>query len=187
MVLPCAALISSRGFEEQFESQVPSFAGSAKTLWIPSWTAWVADAASDPDEPLQRALDEYALFVLDERKGGQGERASFVEDAIGSYANAVLSFGDLPISSLTEDDETHHRVVSEKALLVLLALEDEVGTAALRRAIRGMVQGLRGSEYGWTDLRAAVEAESGRDLGEFFRRWVNQTGIPEDFRKRYEK
>jgi aminopeptidase N len=49
-----------------------------------------------------------------------------------------------------------------------------------------MLQGLRGSTYGWVDLRVAVEAETGRDMGEFFRRWLNEPGIPENFRKRYE-
>jgi hypothetical protein len=47
------------------------------------------------------------------------------------------------------------------------------------------VQALRGSTYGWSEMRSALEAESGQDLSELFRRWLTEPGIPGDFRRRY--
>jgi aminopeptidase N len=44
---------------------------------------------------------------------------------------------------------------------------------------------LRGSEVGYDDLRAALEQSTGKNLAETFRIWLNEKGIPADFRDRY--
>jgi hypothetical protein len=44
----------------------------------------------------------------------------------------------------------------------------------------------RGQEVGFDDPRAAVEQTCGKDLGSFFRDWLYGTGLPPDFRSRYE-
>jgi aminopeptidase N len=49
-----------------------------------------------------------------------------------------------------------------------------------------MVQSLRGSTYGYAELRSALEQECHQDLGPMFREWLTETGIPADFRQRYE-
>jgi aminopeptidase N len=48
-----------------------------------------------------------------------------------------------------------------------------------------MIQALRGSTYGWHDLRSAVEGESAQNLASMFRDWLNQPGLPADFRARH--
>ena len=37
------------------------------------------------------------------------------------------------------------------------------------------------------DLRVAIQLETGEDPAEFFRLWLNQPGIPDEFRKKYEQ
>ncbi len=50
-----------------------------------------------------------------------------------------------------------------------------------------MVGSLHGSRFGYADLLSALELETGQKLGDFFRLWLDQTGIPEDVRARYEE
>jgi aminopeptidase N len=69
--------------------------------------------------------------------------------------------------------------------LLLFALEDAGGRDALHRATRRMLQALRGGTWGRNELRSALEAETGKDLGEFFRVWARPDEIPAAFRAAY--
>jgi hypothetical protein len=44
---------------------------------------------------------------------------------------------------------------------------------------------LRGQEVDYNDLRSALEQSTNRSLGPMFRLWLNEKGIPRDFRDRY--
>ena len=73
-----------------------------------------------------------------------------------------------------------------KSELFLAALEDRCGQDALRQAMRHLAESLRDTAYGYTELRSAVELECQADLGPMFREWTTETGIPGDFRLRYQ-
>jgi len=72
-----------------------------------------------------------------------------------------------------------------KRLLFAFALEEKIGRDAFARGLRRMVQARRGLDWSIDDLRSALELESGQNLAEFFRVWLYQPGIPDDFRRRY--
>jgi hypothetical protein len=74
---------------------------------------------------------------------------------------------------------------NEKMRAFAFALEDRLGRETLHAGLRRMVQARRGDTWNRNDLRAALELESGQDLAEIFRRWLDEPGIPEDFRARY--
>ncbi|MGH9709331.1 MAG: hypothetical protein ACRD37_02135, partial [Candidatus Acidiferrales bacterium] len=70
--------------------------------------------------------------------------------------------------------------------LFLFALEDRCGRENVEHAIAHMVYALRGQEYGYMDLRVALEQECRQDLSSMFATWLDQKGIPADFRARYQ-
>jgi hypothetical protein len=70
-----------------------------------------------------------------------------------------------------------------KANLLAVALEERLGRPVVLAALRRVLQARRGQTWNANDLRAALEAESSQDLGEFFRTWLGQRDIPETFRK----
>jgi aminopeptidase N len=39
---------------------------------------------------------------------------------------------------------------------------------------------------GYNEIRSAIEQESGKDLAEFFRRWLYELGIPKGFSAKYQ-
>jgi hypothetical protein len=70
--------------------------------------------------------------------------------------------------------------------LFFFALEDRCGEKNVHRALARILRVLRGKTWGVSDLRSAMEAEcGGADLADFFREWLNKSGIPEEFRARY--
>lgn len=67
----------------------------------------------------------------------------------------------------------------QKGGWVLHMLRDEVGDDAFTRGIRAYVDRHRHGNAMTDDLRAAVEAASGRDLKPFFTQWLTRPGFPE--------
>ena len=70
--------------------------------------------------------------------------------------------------------------------MFFVALEDRYGKENVRRALAHLVRSLRGSRFGFAELRSALELETQQNLGDFFRLWLDQTGIPPEVRARYE-
>jgi len=66
-----------------------------------------------------------------------------------------------------------------KAAMVFHMLKAEIGAQAFDAALRRFYAAERGRIADWTDLQAAFEAETGRDLGWFFAQWIDRAGLPE--------
>lgn len=65
-----------------------------------------------------------------------------------------------------------------KSAYLFLMLRDMLGDEAFDRGIRLVWERHRFRQAGWSDLRAAFEEASGRDLAGFFDQWVTRTGAP---------
>jgi aminopeptidase N len=83
------------------------------------------------------------------------------------------------------DPPEQRAIALAKAPLFFVALEDNCGEEAVRKALARVVTLLRGQQVGYSEIRSAIEESSGKDLAEFFRVWLYEKGIPKDFRARY--
>jgi hypothetical protein len=76
----------------------------------------------------------------------------------------------------------HHGISSvvgyNKAAMVFLMLRDRIGTPAFERGLRLLWEGKRFQVASWADLEAAFSAASGQFLADFFKQWVERTGVP---------
>jgi hypothetical protein len=144
-------------------------------------------ATPDPDiGVLNLALSAYAQRLARDAQGASSDRSTFLSEEIARFDVLLGVTKDTPILSLQPPiSAVQLRPARQKAILFLFALEEKVGKKNLLAAVKRMIQALRGSTYGWTELRSAVEAESAQDLASMFRDWLNQSGIPVDFRSRY--
>lgn len=181
---PAGALIHPNGFA------VGSASEDSLTLveqsWPWTWAQDVARPSAAPDETLQHALIHYAALLAELSRSNGAPRPFRVQSFLRSFENLSATAKEIPVALLMPNDpEPQYAIGNWKAALFLVALEDEIGTDNLHRALRQMIQGLRGSTYSFTDLRSAAEVASGKNLAEFFRLWLNQPGIPADFRARY--
>ena len=130
---------------------------------------------------------QYAPIVLDESRGGAAARRKVVVYLIHEYDDARVKAVEKPLRALTEGDPwEQRRFAYTKGPLFFIALEDKCGEAGARKGIAHMIQTLRGQIAGYDTLRSALELETGQDLGAFFRTWLDEKGIPEEFRKSYE-
>ena len=110
-----------------------------------------------------------------------------MQNALHLYTGTQMPVKEVSLLAMTEG-----KVLAEKPFalakeeMFLVALEDRCGHENLRHALRHLAQSLRGSKYGYDELRSALEQECRQDLGPMFREWLAETGIPDDFRARYE-
>jgi hypothetical protein len=131
---------------------------------------------------------EYAPIVAAKSRDGEAARRSAVQMRLRAYDDAKAKAVEKRITDITWQDPWELRQLAySKGALFFVALEDRCGEAPARQAITHLVQALRGETGGFSELRSAAEEQTGQNLADFFRTWLNQTGIPADFRTRYEE
>jgi len=136
---------------------------------------------------LGEGLPAYATIVIDEALEGEAARRRRVEELLHEYNDALTKAVEIRLGIVKMNDPPEQRAISlAKAPLLFIGLEDECGKAPVRKALARVVSLLRGQEVGYNDIRSAIERESGKDLAEFFRRWLYELGVPKEFRARYE-
>jgi hypothetical protein len=147
-------------------------------------TMYVSPAAA---VGMGEGLPEYATIVLDEARSGADARRKRVAEYLRRYDDASKDSTESPLGEVMMGDAVGpRRIALAKAPLFFVALEDVCGEGPMRTGLAHLLAVERGREAGYADLRAALEESSNRDLARMFRLWLNEKGIPEDFRERYQ-
>ena len=151
---------------------------------------WFGDEmypAPDAAVGLGEGLPEYATVVIDEARNGPSARRKRIQRYLKEYDDARKSGVEKALGiTMLGDPAEQRRIALAKAPLFFVALEDACGADAMRNGLKQMVQLLRGQEASYDSLRSALEEASGKNLAELFRVWLNDNGIPQDFRERYQ-
>ncbi len=133
------------------------------------------------------SLATYAVMLANPNSGVPPARAGVIRQRIAHFDQLGNEAAERPIAFVTSGDIAQQREMgSAKSTLFLFALEDRCGRENVEHALAHMVYALRGQEYGYTDFRSAIEQECHQDLSSMFATWLEQKGIPADFRARYE-
>ncbi|HKW87656.1 MAG TPA: hypothetical protein VJN21_02760 [Candidatus Acidoferrales bacterium] len=172
------------------KSSAPSFDKAYATLFGPAQlsSTWFDHLIRPRPEAwkLSEALVGYASDQQDERTSAHSSRIDTIISNLSDYDGERANIAERPIASLAPNDpEVELQIGGDKLTLFFYALEDKCGRDNLNRALAHMVSALRFQQYGYDDFRSAVEQECHQDLGPFFRSWLNEKGIPADFRARY--
>jgi hypothetical protein len=184
VAFPGGALVDAAALSQGIQSD--AFVEAVSHAFAHNWFGDQIYAAADATLGIGEGLPEYATIVIDEARGGQAARHRRVTQYLFEY-DAALKQGTeetLAVSRVT-DPSAERRIALAKAPLFYAALEDECGAEAMRSALREVVTLLRGQEVSYPAIRSALEEKSGKNLAPTFRLWLNEKGIPQDFRARY--
>lgn len=131
-------------------------------------------------------LPEYAAIVADEARNGPPARRQRINEYLRRYDAAVKHADETPIAATTAASPApQKRIALAKAPLFYIEMEDVCGEAPVRAGLAHMLATMRGQEVDYKVLRSVLEESTGRDLAKIFREWLNQKGIPANFRTRY--
>lgn len=145
---------------------------------------YLSDAAA---VGMGEGLPEYATIVIDEARRGPDARHKRVTEYLLRFDEASKAAKETPLSAIMIGDPPGpRRIALAKAPLFFAALEDVCGEEPMRAGLAHLLANQRGREAGYADLRAALEESCSRDFAPMFRLWLNSTGIPPDFRQRYQ-
>ena len=132
-------------------------------------------------------LPEYAAIVIDEARHGPDFRRKRVTEYLRRYDEASKAATETPLSGITISDAAGpRRIALAKAPLFFVALEDVCGEGPMRAGLAHMLATERGREAGYADLRSALEESCNQEFAPMFRLWLNNKGIPTDFRQKYQ-
>lgn len=167
--------------------------GSAQFLEIVSHALahnWFGDEmypSPDAAVGMGEGLPEYATIVIEEARRGSDARRRRIAEYLRRYDEARSDATETPLGVTTLSSPlAQRRIAQAKAPLFFAALEDACGAAPVRAGLAHLLAQLRGREVDYNDLRSALEGSTNRPLGAMFRQWLNNTGVPDDFRSRYQ-
>lgn len=151
---------------------------------------WLGDAVASStarDDLALQGIHEYAAHAVQLNLANDaGSRRALITRYLDAYDKNVhrrtAEPGQSPrsrISALAEEPK------SQKSVLFLFALEDQYSPQHLHHAIARMIHVRVEQGYNRNDLRSALESETGQNAANFFHRWLDNYGIPEDFHARY--
>lgn len=136
---------------------------------------------------LGEGLPEYATIVAEEASKGSGARRRRVSTYLREYDEARGKSEENPLGvSALSDPPGQQRIALAKAALFFVAVEDVCGEKPMRDGLKQLITLLRGQEVDYDTLRSQLEQSSGKNLADLFRVWLNEKGVPADFRARYE-
>jgi hypothetical protein len=152
---------------------------------------WFGDEvffAPDAAVGMGEGLPEYATVVMEEALRGEPGRRERATRYLTLYDRVAKEAKESPLGvTMMTDPLAQRRIAVAKAPLFFVALEDLCGEEPMRRGLRQMVTLLRGQETSYDALRATLEETCGKNLAQPFRVWLNDPGIPSDFRARYSR
>ena len=136
---------------------------------------------------LGEGLPEYASIVAEEAAKGTAARRRRVSAYLHEYDEARDEAEENPLGvSALSDPPGQQRIALAKAAMVFVAVEDVCGGKPMRDGLKQLITLLRGQEVDYDTLRSQLERSSGKNLADLFRVWLNEKGVPADFRARYE-
>jgi hypothetical protein len=186
---PGGALVNSSALALGFQSA--ELTQEINQALAHSWFGVEMYPAPDAAVGIGEGLPNYATIVVDEASGGEPARRRRIRQFLDAYESGVQQYAGTPnseqsiITTMLYDPFPRRRIAAAKAALFFVALEDAYGEAPVRSGLAQVVALLRGKEAGFSDLRAALEQTTGKNLAEPFRVWLYSTGMPQDFRNRY--
>jgi len=125
-------------------------------------------------EGLTTFMADYAFQEDQSAEAAQAARLGWLRDLA-----AVPEADDMPLATFTA---RHHGLSSivgyNKSAMLFLMLRDAIGVEAFQQGLRLFWQRHRFQRAGWADLQQAFADAAGRDLGDFFRQWVQRAGAP---------
>ncbi|MCB9916225.1 MAG: M20/M25/M40 family metallo-hydrolase [Planctomycetes bacterium] len=122
-------------------------------------------------------LTAYLADHLIQEQRGQG--AQYRRGTLQKYRDYVKEGRDFPLA----DFHSRHSAATEavgygKALMTFHMLRRSLGDEAFVQGLQRFYGDERGRRASFDDLRRAMEAVSGRELGAFFTQWVDGLGAP---------
>ncbi len=167
-------LVSADTLLIELSGGVPKRAAAAPSL-AASWLGYGQNPGFYEQQPPLSALPAFASALGREAIEGPSYRIETIRRALRMIPKEASA-----------DKVENPSVLRAKSYLFFFALQDRYGREIFQRAINHMLSARQGRGFNLSDLIAAFEQETHQNVAEFERIWMKRSGVPEDFRARYD-
>jgi aminopeptidase N len=109
----------------------------------------------------------------------QGQGAPYRRSTLQKYRDYVKEGRDFPLAKFRARHSASTEAVGYgKALMLFHMLRRQLGDDPFRAGLVTLYREQRGKRASFTDVQAAFEHASDKDLGAFFKQWTTRTGAP---------
>jgi hypothetical protein len=140
-----------------------------------SWLGYGQNPGFYEQEAPLNALPAYAAALGRESVEGPSAREETIRRALRLIPSSAPKLK-------TEDPA----LLRAKSFLFFYALRERYGQEAFNNALTHMLNARRGRGFNLSDLIAAFEQETHKNVAEFVRLWMKHPGVPDEFRARHE-
>lgn len=124
-------------------------------------------------------LTTYVADHLYKEQLSLADAVEYRRNILRDYATLVDAPGDFPLERFSRRDSKASQAIGYgKGAMLFHMLRKEIGEKAFWGGLRTLAAERMNAGADWDDLRHAFERTSGRDLGDFFRQWLEYTGAP---------
>jgi hypothetical protein len=145
------------------------------------WWGQATAPANYRERWLSEAWAQYAAALWMRERVGERAFQSMM-DRMAMWALRHDRVGPIHLGQrlghLKQDPRFFRAVAYDKGAWVLHMLRGLIGDTAFFAGARAFLEQHRYAKAGTEDLRSALEAASGQDLGPYFDRWIYETGLP---------
>ena len=171
-----AEMISQDTMVVDLSGGTPALAAVAAPSLAASWLGYAQNPAFFEQRPPLTMLPAFAAAIGRDAAEGGDSRAETIRRALRL----------IPPGSGKPQKEEDPDVLRAKSFLFFYALQDRYGAETFRKAVQYMLYARRERGFELSDLIAAFEQETHLNVAEFVRMWMKRSGVPEEFRARYE-
>ncbi len=110
----------------------------------------------------------------------QGRGWEYRKNIMIEFQSAVHPGNDFPLRKFRErTDRASMAIGYGKGAMLFHMLDIMVGRETFLKSVRRLVRAHEFQEASWADIETAFEQESGKDLGWFFKQWLDRKGVPD--------
>ncbi len=122
-------------------------------------------------------LTVYMADHLIKEQRGQG--AEYRRSSLQAYTDYVNEENEFPLSNfISRSDAASSSIGYNKSMMFFNMLRLDVGDEAFTKAFQKFYRENKFKKAGFADIKAAVEAVTGKNHGPFFDQWVKKPGAP---------
>lgn len=122
-------------------------------------------------------LTTYLSDYLYEEQKGRG--LEYRKQILIDYESYVTSGNEIPLKNfISRTDPASKAIGYGKGAMVFHMLKKIVGEERFYRSLKDFIEEKRFQKASWADIKRMFEEISGKDLGWFFRQWLNEKGAP---------
>ncbi len=112
-------------------------------------------------------------------ESGKDKDREYRKRLLIDYRNYVNPENEISLREFRERIDFSTKAIGYgKSMMVFYMLKNIIGDEVFFKSLRAIIERKRFKKVSWDDIKTIFEEFSGKDLGDFFKQWIDEKGLP---------